>query len=224
MQIKDMHADERPREKALFHGIDTLSNVELLAIILKTGTKSASSLDLANEIIQCCGGFSHLQELSLADLVKIKGIKQTKALEVLAAIELSSRLQLSERRNQRHINNAEDVFEYLVGKLQDQQQECLVTLFLNTKNMIIRERVIYKGGLDSSVAHPREIYKEAMACSAARIIIAHNHPSGNVTPSKADIELTRMIASTGNVVGIPLLDHLIIGKNRYISLREAELF
>lgn len=224
MQIKEMHKDERPREKALFQGIDTLSNAELLAIILKTGTRSASSLDLANQIIQCIGGFSHLAELSLADLIKIKGIKQTKALEVLAAVELAARLQLSDRKEQRQIENALDVFEYLAGRLQDLQQEYLVTLFLNTKNKIIRERIIYKGGLDVSIAHPREIYKEAMACSAARIIIAHNHPSGNVTPSAADIELTRMIASTGNIVGIPLLDHLIIGKNRYISLREAELF
>ena len=224
MQIKEMHEDERPREKALYHGIDTLSNAELLAILLKTGTRSASSLDLAYKIIQCCGGFVNLPQLTLADLVQIKGIKEAKALEVLAAIELATRLQLSDPKEKRRIENAQDAFNYLAGKLQDQQQECLVTLFLNTKNQIIRERLIYKGGLDCSIAHPREIYKEAMACSAARIIIAHNHPSGNATPSKADIELTEMIARTGEIIGIPLLDHLIIGKNRYISLREAELF
>lgn len=224
MQIKEMHENERPREKALFSGVESLNNVELLALMIKTGTKNVSSLDLANQILVTCQGFSRLTQLDLATLMQIKGIKQAKAIDILACIELARRLQFSYEDEGREIHHSRDAYLYLCNKMQDLQQECFVALFLNTKNMIISEKMIYKGGLDASIVHPREIFKEAMHRSASKIIVCHNHPSGNPTPSIADVEVTKMIRETGEIVGIPLLDHIIIGKGKYVSLREADLF
>lgn len=219
MMIKEMSDMERPREKALLYGIENLSNVELLALLIRCGTKKASAVELAQQILAISGGMDRLIHLQLCDLVEIKGIKSAKALEFLASIELAKRIKNVPFHSTPEIKTAMDVFNYIGPRLSFENQEHFYVLFLNTKHRVIKEKLLFLGTLNMSVVHPREVFKEAVSCSSAAVICVHNHPSGNPEPSKEDVELTKSLMDIGVMMDIPVLDHIIIGKETYFSLK-----
>jgi len=217
---------ERPREKAKIRGIESLSNQELLAIILRTGSRESSVMELATYILQTFCGIKGIINTSYAELTKIKGMKESKSLTLMATIEFSRRIN--------HIDvtisdivkviSPNDVYNLLSGEMENAEQERLYVLFLNTKNILIAYKELFIGGLDYHVIHPRDIFREAVKFNAAKIILSHNHPSGDPNPSKNDVESTKTIFELGNALGTKLIDHIIIGRNCFFSMKSEELF
>lgn len=222
IRINEIPSGERPREKLLFYGAQFLSNEELLAIILRTGNKDSNVVELSYRIIHSVGGLSGLFKASAKELMKVKGVKEAKATQILAMCELYRRFKVSEL-TQVKISKPSDVAELVLDELRMLRQEVLILITLDTKNKVISKKEIFKGGLNSSLVHPREIFREAVKDSAASIIICHNHPSGDPTPSRDDINITTRLKECGKMMGIELLDHLIIGDNRFISLKEKDI-
>ncbi|MGU8236104.1 RadC family protein [Clostridium perfringens] len=222
IRINEIPSGERPREKLLFYGAQFLSNEELLAIILRTGNKDSNVVELSYRIIHSVGGLNGLFKASAKELMKIKGVKEAKATQILAMCELYKRFKVSEL-TQVKISKPSDVAELVLDELRMLRQEVLILITLDTKNKVISKKEIFKGGLNSSLVHPREIFREAVKDSAASIIICHNHPSGDPTPSRDDINITTRLKECGKMMGIELLDHLIIGDNRFISLKEKDI-
>ncbi|MGG5462786.1 RadC family protein [Clostridium sp. B9] len=222
LKITEMQENERPRERLLYYGPQSLSNEELLAIILRTGNKDSNVVELSYKIIHSVGGLRGLFKASAKELMKVKGVKEAKATQILAMCELYRRFKTSEL-TQVKVSKPSDVAELVMDELRMLQQEVLIVVTLDTKNKVISKKEIFRGGLNSSLVHPREIFKEAVKESAASIIICHNHPSGDPTPSKDDINITIRLKECGQMMGIELLDHLIIGDNRFISLKEKDI-
>ncbi|MDU7955618.1 MAG: DNA repair protein RadC [Clostridium perfringens] len=222
IRINEIPSGERPREKLLFYGAQFLSNEELLAIILRTGNKDSNVVELSYRIIHSVGGLNGLFKASAKELMKVKGVKEAKATQILAMCELYKRFKVSEL-TQVKISKPSDVAELVLDELRMLRQEVLILITLDTKNKVISKKEIFKGGLKSSLVHPREIFREAVKDSAASIIICHNHPSGDPTPSRDDINITTRLKECGKMMGIELLDHLIIGDNRFISLKEKDI-
>ena len=222
LKISEIPSCERPREKLLFYGAQFLSNEELLAIILRTGNKDSNVVELSYRIIHSVGGLKGLFKASAKELMEVKGVKEAKATQILAMCELYRRFKASEF-TQIKISKPSDIAELVLDELRMLQQEVLMLITLDTKNKVISKKEIFRGGLNSSLVHPREIFKEAVKDSAASIIICHNHPSGDPTPSKDDINITTRLKECGKMMGIELLDHLIIGDNRFISLKEKDI-
>lgn len=219
--VKEVPKTVQPRERLLAYGEKALSDQELLAILLRTGSKDEHVLQLAMRFLQSFDNLNRLKQASIEDFQKIKGIGQIKAIELKAAIELGSRVTMSIMPKYGHITSTKAVGEWLLREMSDLQQEEIVVLFLNTKNEIIKKKTIFMGTVNSAVAHPREIFKEAVKYPTARLIIAHNHPSGDTEPSKADLHFTRRMIACGELMGIEVLDHVIVGQNEYLSLRES---
>ncbi len=222
IKINEIPSGERPREKLLFYGAHCLSNEELLAIILRTGNKDSNVVELSYRIIHSVGGLNGLFKASAKELMELKGVKEAKATQILAMCELYKRFKVSEL-TQIKISKPSDVAKLVLDELRMLRQEVLILINLDTKNKVISKKEIFKGGLNSSLVHPREIFKEAVKDSAASIIICHNHPSGDPTPSRDDINITTRLKECGKMMGIELLDHLIIGDNRFISLKEKDI-
>jgi len=220
VMIRDVHIDDRPRERLIKQGPQSLSNQELIAILLRTGTKSESVLSLANRILNYFEKIHELKHATLEEIVSIKGIGEAKAVQLLAAIELGRRLAQMQVHNRFTIRSPQDAASFLMPEMSSLNQEHFVTLFLNTKNQVIHKQTIFIGSLNSSIVHPREIFREAVKRSAASIICAHNHPSGIATPSPEDIDVTKRIQEAGYIIGIDLIDHIIIGDHQFISLKE----
>lgn len=220
MLIKDYRKEERPRERFLHDGAESLSNQELLAILLRTGTKSESVIDVANRIIHVFEGLRLLKEASVEELTSIKGIGEAKAIQLLASVELGRRIHCQNQLERYVIRSPEDGANYCMEEMRFLSQEHFVCLYLNTKNEVLHKRTIFIGSLNASIVHPREVYKEAFRRSAASIICLHNHPSGDPTPSREDIEVTKRLVECGKIIGIDLLDHIIIGEQKYVSLKE----
>ncbi|AIY80160.1 JAB domain-containing protein [Clostridium botulinum] len=221
LKIKDIPKKERPKEKLLSYGADTLNNSELLAIILRTGTKGENVLQLSNRLLSKFQGLDGILEASLDDITSIKGIKEGKASQILALAELFKRFRTFKSADRDiKIMSPNDLAMLINGEMSLLKQEILKVIFLNTKNIVIGTKDVFKGSLNTSIVHPREIFKEAVNKSSAKIIISHNHPSGDPTPSKEDINITLRIKECGEIMGIQLLDHIIIGKNGFISLKE----
>lgn len=222
--IKDIPLNERPRERLINKGVEYLSNEDLLAILLKTGTKENSVKVLANNILKQLDDINNLKEINLEKLVKIKGIGKAKACELLAAIELGKRLNKKiDNLNQIKIYSSNSIYEYYQDKLKDKLQEYFYCVYLDTKNHIIKDKLLFIGTINESLIHPREIFKEAYLLSASSIICIHNHPSGNVNPSNNDIIMTKQLVEVGKILGIKVLDHIIIGKNNYYSFNDNDL-
>ena len=215
MRIKDISKWERPRERLKLHGVDVLSNAELLAIILQKGTRKENVVDVANRIISKYS-FEKLSECSLTELKEIKGIGDAKGMQILALFELSKRIK-SGVIAEKVVSNSEDIAKYYMERMRGLKREHLIAVFLDSKNKIIKDKVISIGTLNSSLVHPREVFKEAIKNSANAIILVHNHPSGDCGPSSEDIEITNRVKAAGEMVGIKLLDHVIVGKNDYYS-------
>ncbi len=215
MKIKDLPEQNRPRERFLKHGPEALSDAELFAIILRTGSPNENVIDMSNRLIKEYG-LNNLFDCSINELQKIKGIGPSKAMQLLAMAELGKRYSQS-KNPIRKISCSKDVFDLFHDRLKDKKQEEFYVLMLNNKNNIISEKLVTKGILDASIIHPREIFKEAIKSSASKIILVHNHPSGDPSPSKEDIDITKKIEEAGQMVDIKVLDHIIIGKGKWWS-------
>lgn len=223
MRVKEMHVAERPREKALDKGIEVLSNRELIAVLLRTGTKCCSALELADEILHSFENLGDMGKASIHDLIRIKGVKSAKAIELQAGFELGRRIAYEKVKHRISIQQPEDIFDWLNQLIGFEKQEHFIVLFLNQKNQIVTYKDLFIGTLTSASVHPREIFREAMHLQCAKLVCVHNHPSGDCEPSHADIELTKRIVECGRMVAIPLLDHIIVGKNSYTSFRQKRL-
>lgn len=210
----------KPRERLMEVGEQALSNQELLAIMLRTGSKSYSVMELSQLILSDFSSLFALKDASLAELQRIPGVGQIRAIELKAMMEFGRRIQLASQPKLGKIQSSFAIAQQLIQEMKDYRQEHLICLYLNTKNEIIQKETLFIGSLNQSVAHPREIFKGAVRVSAARIILAHNHPSGNPKPSSNDFQFTKRVKECGEMMGIEVLDHLIVGDEQYISLRE----
>lgn len=221
IKMKDIPVDNRPRERLIRGESEQLSNDELLAIILRSGTKENSAKDLANILLKEVGKIEALATISYNRLIKIKGIKSAKACSLLATIELGKRIA---RKNDYLVDtkfkNSKIIYDYYKNKLGDKLQEYFYCLYLDNNKRIIKEKLLFIGTLNQSLVHPREVFKEACLISAHSIICIHNHPTGNVLPSRNDIEITKKLFECGKMLGISLIDHIIIGYNNYYSFFE----
>lgn len=223
-KIKEIPKQERPIEKIINGGIDNLSNQELLAVLLNTGTKELSSKELAEKILIEINGIENLSNVTINSLLKIKGIGVKKASTILASIELSKRM-IKKLNYKEKITDSKKLVEYFKTILKDELQEYFYAVYLNSQNQILEIKSLFKGTLNYSLVHPREVFKYAYLNSASAIILVHNHPSGDVTPSKDDIKLTEELENIGIMHQIKIIDHLIIGKEKYYSflLRREEI-
>ena len=220
-RIKNLPLEERPREKLFQRGVQALTDAELLAILLRTGTAKKSALDLGRELTADGGLYRRLARISdLSELTQIKGLGQAKAATVLAALELGRRIASAAPLDKVHVSCPQEVAEYLMPRLRYAMREQFLVVLLNSKNIIIGTEVISEGTLTNSVVHPREVFQPAILQHAAAICAAHNHPSGDPSPSRDDRELTEVLQKAGRTLGIPLLDHLIIGDGAYYSFQE----
>ena len=223
MRIKDISEENRPRERFLKQGPEALSTAELFAIILRTGSEGENVIDMSNRLINEYG-LDKLFECTLKELQKIKGIGPSKAMQILAISELSKRYNRLKRlndKNQKRITCAKDVFNLFHERLKDEKQEYFYVLMLNNMNYIVEERLISKGTLDKTLIHPREIFRYAIKNAVSKIILVHNHPDGDPTPSTNDLEITEELAKAGNIIGIKVIDHVIIGRNEKWSWKEG---
>jgi DNA repair protein RadC len=208
----------------VLRGPQNLTDAELLAIILRTGTKGKSVLSISQEIIKKEANLSVLASKSLESLMNIPGIGKDKAATLLAAFELSRRIQSQSKLfSNKKITSPRDVAEIFIPLLRDEVKEKFIVVCLNTANRIIKQEIISIGNLNSSVVHPREIFKVAIDTSAANIILIHNHPSGNPDPSNEDITITKKIVESGKIMDIPVFDHIIVAGSTYTSFVERRL-
>lgn len=220
--IKDWALEDRPREKLLQRGIEALTDTELLAILLASGTRDQSAIDLAREMLETVGGLPQLAQANVAELTGFKGVGKAKAITIITAFEIGRRklMKISEAPRLTH---SESVAHYLAPRLADLKQEVFYVLFLNRNNEIIAEKQIFRGGVSATIIDPRIIFREAIHHLASAIILSHNHPSGNLTPSQADIEITRKLVSGGKVFDIQVLDHIIVSARGYYSFADQGL-
>lgn len=221
MKLKEMNIEERPRERLLKYGASSLSNTELLAILLNGGTKNYNALSMSSTIIKNINGFYNLKNVTKEILLKEKGIGLVKAVNILAMLEIAKRLYLdkSYKKTIRY-NNASVIYNDNKYLFYDKMQEYFYCIYVNSKNEVIERKLLFMGTVNRSLVHPREIFKNAYLTSASGIICIHNHPSGDVTPSMEDIMLTKSLEEIGRLQNIPIIDHIIIGCNTYYSFYE----
>ena len=208
-----------PREKALQYGISSLSNIELLALIIKSAYRDRNVMELSNDVIEAAGGFTNLLSLTYEELIAIKGIKKARALEILAMLEIYKRLSKVDHISEPQFDSPGKVVEWLRFQLGYSLQEEFFVVYMNARGHIIRSEVMFKGNSRSSLVGIDEIMRKAVLNKAAMILVAHNHPSDNIEPSKADIELTQKLSEAACLFGIPLIDHIIIGRSDYFSFK-----
>jgi len=221
LSIKDLSEEDRPREKLLRHGESALSNAELLAIVLGSGNREQSAVDLAKEMLKKSDNdLNKFGRLRLGDLMQFKGIGEAKAISVIATLELGRRRKLSDISIKQSIQNSKDVFELFNERLSDIDYEEFWVLLLNRGNRIIKKYKVSQGGLSGTVTDVRLIIKESILHLSSGIVLVHNHPSGNLKPSEQDIELTKSISIAAKYFNIKLLDHLIIGLGSYYSFAD----
>ena len=222
IMVRDLPMDERPREKLLKYGSSYLSNAELLAILLRTGVKDVSVLRVAEEVLSHFEGkgISGLVHMVPQDLADIKGVGLTKAATILAAVEFGRRLSVQAAESIDTIGGPEDAAHYAMPRYRHELQEHFALMTLDMKNHITGFFDLTTGTLSASLVHPREVYRKAIQQSAASIIVFHNHPSGDPSPSREDIAVTERLAKSGKVLGIELLDHIILGKENFLSMKE----
>ena len=221
--IKEIPLNDRPREKMAANCAAVLTDAELIAILLRTGTAEKSAIDIASEMTADGGLYKRLAGITrLNELTNIKGLGQAKAATVLAALEIGRRIASAKPLEKIHLSCPQDVAEFLMPRLRFAAKEQFVVILLNNKNKVIGTEVVSEGSLSSSIVHPREVFAPAILHHAAAIMVAHNHPSGDPKPSAEDTEVTRMLARSGKVLGIPMIDHVIIGDGNYYSFLENE--
>lgn len=220
MMLREIPNEDRPRERLLQFGAEALSNTELLAILIRTGTTKESAVKLADRVLAMSGGIRNLVDMSIEQFTSIRGVGQAKALQMQAGIELGRRLARSGLQDTPLIKSPRDAADLVLDELRYLQKEHFMVLFLNTKNRVIGKETLSVGSLNASIVHPREVFRSAIKRSSASIICAHNHPSGDPTPSPEDVEVTRRLSAAGQLVGIELLDHLIVADRQFVSMKE----
>lgn len=217
-RIADMAKFERPREKLMRYGAQRLTLIELLAILLRTGTRKSGVLTLAEEVHRLCGG--NLQTLTAEKLSKISGIGSVKICEILSCVEIGRRLQ--ENHNTMQLLTPESVW-HMVSDIRDKKKEHFVALYLDSRNVFLHKEIVSIGILNSSIVHPREAFEPALRVTAAAVIFAHNHPSHTLEPSDADIKITDRLIKVGELLGIPVLDHIIVTNKSFMSMKEERV-
>jgi DNA repair protein RadC len=222
--IKELPLRERPRERLEHSGAWALSAPELLAILIGSGRQGKNAVSVAEHLLAHFGGLRALGGAAVEQIAAVEGVGKVRAIQILAAVELGNRMSAPTEEVKPVIGGPEDVYNLLRGELRDLKKETLKSLLLDAKNRVCAIRTVSIGDLTSSIANPREIFKDAVTASAASIIVAHNHPSGDPTPSADDLDVTRRLEEAGKILGIELLDHIVIGDGRYVSLKELGLF
>lgn len=221
MKLEELPKEERPRERLLNYGSESLSNQELLAILIKNGTKSKSCKDLSLEVLKKINIISDLQDITVEQLTEIQGIGKVKAIEILASIELGKRIFLANNNKSKlKLKNAKDIYEEVRYLFYGKKQEYFYCLYFNNKLELIERKLLFMGTINRSIVHPREIFKHAYLNSASSIVCIHNHPSNDIKPSREDIYLTRQLIEIGKMNGILIADHIIVGDDNYYSFFE----
>lgn len=223
LPVREWPASEQPREKLAQLGAEHLSNAELLAILLRVGVEGQDVLNLSQSLLNRSGGLVALWQTPLATLLEVRGISTAKAVTIKAALELGRRLLLAEAGERIQIRSPQDVASILELEMGLLEQEHLRVVLLNTKNQVLGIRDVYKGSLNTSMVRVAEVFRDAIKENCASIIVAHNHPSGDPTPSPEDVRVTRDLVAAGKLLDIEVLDHLVVGRNRYVSLKQKKL-
>lgn len=223
--VRDLPEDERPREKLLKYGVKNISDAELLAILLRTGTKKRSVLRVAEEVLSKYKdkGLQAISHMTPREISSISGVGPAKAATVIAGIELGRRISSRASLKVETIHGPKDAAYYAMPLLRDEVQEHFAVMLLDMKNHILNMPIVTTGTLSASVAHPREVFRQAIEHSAASVILLHNHPSGDPSPSREDIQVTKRMVEVGKIMDIPVLDHIIIGDDRFTSMKEKGL-
>lgn len=223
VRIKELPPSEQPRERLRDYGPTALSDAELVAILLRVGVPGLNVVQLSQKMLIEHGGWVGLQRLSFHELCQIHGMGEAKAAQVKAALEIGRRLLLAQPEQRPQITSPADVANLLMLEMSHLEQEHLKVVSLNTKNLVLRHFTVYIGSINSSAVRVGEVFKEALKQNAAAIIVAHNHPSGDPSPSPEDVAVTKEIVQAGELLGVDVLDHLVIGQGRWVSLRERGL-
>ncbi|WNY26898.1 RadC family protein [Methanolapillus ohkumae] len=219
LKIKDIPKTERPQERLLKYGPDSLSNAELLAIMLRTGTRHRNVLDLCHHLFSE-NSLKKMSRMSVPEWVKTDGIGETKACQIVSLFELSRRLESYTEEPKRKIKSPDDIYRFIYPKIREEKKEKFMILCLDTKNQVVREETVSVGILNASIVHPREVFRTALLESAAAIVLIHNHPSGDPSPSPEDLDITDRIVRCGQLLGISVLDHIIVGDGCFVSLKQ----
>lgn len=223
LRIKELPSSEQPRERLRDYGPNALQDAELLAILLRTGLQGQNVIQLAQQILRDHGGWIGLQRLTFEELTRIHGLGEAKAAQVKAALEIGRRLLLAQPEQRPQISSPADVAALLMLEMSHLEQEHLRVVLLNTKNYVLKIETVYIGSINSSAVRIGEVFKSALKQNAASIIVVHNHPSGDPTPSPEDVAVTRQLVEAGKLLDVAVLDHLVIGQGRWVSLRERGL-
>lgn len=222
--MKNLPESEQPYEKYVLHGEESLSDAELLAIILKSGTKEANSLDIAREILKGNhNNLLNLYDLSYRDLMQFSGVGKVKAIQLKAVAELSRRISKTNSGYRLRMDNPESIADYYMEQLRHAKQEQLLCAFFDAKNNFLGDVVVSKGAVNYAYVSPRDIFRYAFDYEAVMFILLHNHPSGDPTPSEDDLHITRRIEKGAQILQLELVDHIIVGDNRYYSFKENDL-
>lgn len=223
-KIKDLPENERPREKLTKYGAEVLSNAELLAILLRTGTKNQSAIEIAYTLLKQQDGIGFIHESKAEELSKIHGVGPAKAAQLKAAVELGKRLAAQTYKNEVYIRCSKDAANVVMEDMRYYKKEYMKAILLNIKCGLISIEEISVGSINSSIVHPREVFAPAIKKSCASLILVHNHPSGDPTPSQEDLNITRRLIEGGKILGIEVVDHIIIGDGKYVSLKDKGIF
>lgn len=221
--IRDLPRDQRPRERLLSYGASTLSDTELFAILLRVGSAQESVIRLAERLLHHFRSIKGIAQATADDLACVKGIGPAKACELLAALEIGKRLAAFSDAPRPTIRRPDDVYQLVGSEMRYLSQEQFRTVALDTKGGVIKTKMVTQGSLNSSIVEAREVFRDAISCNAASLIAVHNHPSGDPAPSAEDISLTKRLVEAGSIIGIDVIDHIVVGDGRWISLKERSL-
>lgn len=221
--IKEWRSDDRPRERLMLHGAHTLSDTELLAILIRSGTKGFSAIDAAKELLNRHDTLTKLASCDISEFRSVKGLGDTKAITLAATFEIGKRIESSPINKKKKINEPKNVADIYIPKFRGARKETFTVLLLNSANEIFREVIVSEGILNASIVHPREVFRLAITESAAAIILMHNHPSGNTTPSEDDKQITRQLVEASKIIDIKILDHIIIAEEKFTSFAQEGL-
>ncbi len=222
--IKQLPSHERPRERLIQSGEEHLTDAELLGIIIRDGTQNYSAVDLAQRLLTEYGDFRHLSAASIGELCKIKGIGPARAAQIKASLAIAKRFSTISVRPLQQFKSSSDIFGHFHERLRGRKQEVFLVVLLDNKNRIMKEFIVSTGSLTSSIVHPREVFNPAIKESAASVVFVHNHPSGDPEPSREDVQITHRLLEAGDIVGIKVLDHIIIGNESFVSFKDKGLF
>ena len=221
--VREMPEEDRPRERLARLGPEALRDAELIAVLIRTGTKDMGAVRLAEELIHQFGSLRAISQASIEEIQQVKGLGQVKAIEIKAALELGVRLAAHNEPIRPKIGCSKDVADHLMTRFKNLEVEHFKCLLLNTKNEILKTVDVSQGGLDGTLAVPRDVFKQAVREGVSAVIVCHNHPSGDPEPSRDDIELTKRLRDSADILGIRLLDHVVFGDGRHVSLKERNL-